>query len=138
MDVTDWDVGAIPAGNLRVPRGEFAAVWIAVEQQLVEQPSDWYLAGMASTCRWLAGATVRPSEGAWYRQWAPVTEREGTAYEELIEAECLAVESLLAQRPVPAWLQSRPRWLDGIADTLDWAWRRTAAAPFAAGDRLVG
>jgi hypothetical protein len=119
MDVTDGDVAAIPAGNLHVPRGEFVAVWTAVEQHLAENPTDWYAAGVAITCRWLANATVRPAAGRWYRQWAPVTKRSGSAYEELIEAECLATETLLLRRPVPRWLLGRTGWLEAIVDSRD-------------------
>jgi hypothetical protein len=138
MDVTDRDVDAIPAGNLHVPRGDFVAVWSAVERHLVENPVDWYAAGVAITCRWLANATVRPASGRWYRQWAPVTKHSGSAYEELIEAECLAAETLLLRRPVPRWLLGRPGWLEGIVDTLNWAWRRTAGAPMDVTGRVAG
>lgn len=129
VDVTERDVAAIPVGNLRVPVGEFATVWTAAERGLVDDPADWYVLGVAVTCRWMARATVRPASGPWYVQWAPVTKRTGSAYEELIEAECLAAEALLHRRPVPNWLQARPGWAQAIVDTLAWAWRRSAPAP---------
>ena len=67
--VTEADVARVPVGNLRVPRAEFGAVWSAAEQRDREQGergvTDWYPAGVAVTCRWLAGATVvrRPGAG---------------------------------------------------------------------------
>lgn len=129
VDVTDRDVAAIPVGNLRVPRGEFVAVWLAAEREFGRVPGDWYAAGVAVTCRWLAVAAVRPASGPWYVQWAPVTSRSSAAHEELIEAEYVAAEALLARRPVPGWLADRPHWAEGIVDTLRWAWRREAGAP---------
>ena len=137
VDVTDQDVAAIPVGNLRVPRGDFVAVWAAAERELGQVPGDWYAAGVAVTCRWLAAATVRPASGRWYLQWAPVTSRTGSAHEELIEAEYLAAEVLLLRRPVPAWLADRPRWIEGIVDTFRWAWRREADAPLVAAVRAA-
>lgn len=132
MDVTEQDVTAIPVGNLRVSVGEFAAVWAAAERRVVEDPADWYFLGVAVTCRWMARATVRPVSGPWYVQWAPVTKRKGFAYEELIEAECLAADGLLHRRPVPRWLLARPGWAEAIVDTFGgrgsvphprhWAW----------------
>lgn len=132
MEVTDHDVDRIPAGTVRVSREQFVAVWKAAERHVVEQPLDWYGAGVLTTCRWLAGAMVRPVTGPWYAQWAPVTKRTGVPYEEVVEAECLAAEVLLFRRPVPDWLVAMPGWLPGIVDTLNWAWRRSAEAPLPA------
>lgn len=132
VDVTEQDVAAVPVGNLRVARGDFALVWVAAERELGQGPGDWYACGVAVTCRWLATATVRPASGRWYVQWAPVTKRTGSAYEELIEVEYLAAEALLARRPVPRWLALRPGWAEGIVATFRWAWQRTADAPLAA------
>src|SRR6266496_2119403 len=82
--------------NLRVPRAEFAAVWAAAEahqeEQARRQVADWYGAGVVMTCRWVAGATVRPANGPWRPARSPVTERLNQAYEELIEAEYFAAE----------------------------------------------
>lgn len=129
MDVTDRDVAEIPARNLHVPRGEFAAVWTAAERAIRQEPNDWYAIGVAVTCRWMARATVRPASGRWYVQWAPATKRTASAYEELIEAECVAADALLHRRPIPRWLLARPGWAEAIVDTLGWAWRRSAPAP---------
>src|SRR6266536_4126206 len=93
VEVTATDVARVPAGNLRVPRDEFAAVWSAAEahqeEQARRQVADWYGAGVVMTCRWVAGAMVRPARGPWGPAAAPVTERLNQAYEELIEAEYL-------------------------------------------------
>lgn len=53
----------IPRGNLRVPRSEFAAVWAEAERLCDEEKrggpgGGWYAAGVAHTCRWIAGASV--------------------------------------------------------------------------------
>jgi hypothetical protein len=108
------------------------------QRHLAQHPKDWYVAGVATTCRWLANATVRPASSRWNRQWAPVTKHSGSAYEELIEAECLAAETLLLHRPVPRWLLGRPGWLEAIFDTLNWVWRRTAGAPMDVTGRVAG
>lgn len=128
VEVTAADIAKIPARNLHVPRGEFVAVWIAAERQAVEK-NDWYSAGVVAACRWLARAQVRPETGPWYMAPAPVTRRQESAYEELIEAECLKAELLYFRRPVPQWLQNRPGWARGIFVTLNWAWRHQGQPP---------
>ena len=123
VELTGADFDAIPRRNLHVPRVEFARLWLAAEQYIDEHPKDWYGAGVAVTCRWLGNATVRPATGRWYKQYAPVTLRQGAAYEEVIEAECVAAEKVLMLRPVPSWVASQPGWFEAILATLDWAWR---------------
>lgn len=129
MDLMASDIEKIPAGNLRVPRVEFARVWLAAERQQEAHPTDWRIAGVVMTCRWLAGASVRPKTGPWYPAYAPVTERKGRAYEEVIVDECLAAEKLAMRRPVPSWLESRPGWIEAIVTTLNWAWRHSGVPP---------
>lgn len=122
-------VAAVPQGNIRVPREEFAALWRAAEQAQ-ETHNTWQGAGVTMTCRWLAGATVRPTEGRSYMAFAPVTERDVQAIEELIHAELLAAEKLAIR--APRWLQDRPGWLDAVIATLNWAWlgRSEPLVPF--------
>ncbi len=137
--VTDSDVARVPAGNVRVPRADFAALWTAAEQLTDEQDrrgvTDWYAGGVAATCEWLATAVLRPGTGAPHAAYSPATGRSARAYEELIEAECVAAERLLARRPVPPTLARRPGWIEGIVATLRWAWRRTGPAPLQLADR---
>jgi hypothetical protein len=83
---------AIPGGNLRVPRDDFVAHWRLVEHIGEARPADWYVAGVAMTCRWLACAAVPSILGGWELAWVPVTERSGLAHEETIEAELFAAE----------------------------------------------
>jgi hypothetical protein len=135
VEVTEADVARIPQTNLRVPRAEFVAVWAAAEQRCA---ADWYAAGVAVTCRWLATATVRPATGRPYVAYAPVTGRTARAYEELIEAEYLAAERLDLRHPRPQWLAERPGWVEGIAATLRWAWRRTGPPPIHLEERAAG
>ena len=133
MRVTDSDIARIPAANLRVPRAEFAALWTAAEQRCDDQAArgvtDWYAGGVAATCEWLAVAVFRPECGPPQQAYAPATGRSARAYQELIEAECVAAERLLARRPMPPTLGRRPGWVEGIVATLRWAWRRSAPAP---------
>jgi hypothetical protein len=129
VEVLATDVARIPAGNLRVPRSEFAALWAGAEHFLEQHPGDWYAFGVVATCRWIATATVRPRTGSWYVAPAPITQRSASAYEELIEAEYLAAETLSLRQPPPAWLSKQPGWLDGVLAMFAWAWRRSARPP---------
>lgn len=117
-------VTAIPRGNIRVPRDQFAALWRAAESfhddRVHRRVGDWYGAGVVMTCRWLAGATSRPAEGRPYMTRSPVSGRQVSAIEELIDAELLAAEKLAIRSP--GWLVDRPGWLDAVIATLNWAW----------------
>ncbi|MCO1657875.1 hypothetical protein [Pseudonocardia humida] len=119
MAVTEYDVTRIPGGNLRVSRSEFAAVWAAAEHRDASGV-DWYAGGVVDTCRWLAGRSVR----------RPATGRTGIAYEERIEDESVAAESLAVRRPDLVGLQ--PGWCEGVRATLRWAWRRDGGPPVSA------
>lgn len=134
MEVLSRDVVGVPTENVHVPRDEFGGVWTEAEAASA-RAHDWYAYGVAGTCRWLACATVRPKQGPWHPAPAPVTQRSGRATPELIEQECLQAELLTMRRPVPEWLAEREGWLDGVCATLNWAWRRTAAAPIQTGYR---
>ncbi|MEU6643205.1 hypothetical protein ABZ863_11705 [Saccharomonospora sp. NPDC046836] len=129
MDLTAADLERIPARNVRVPVVEFARVWLAAERQVEADPQSWATYGVVATCRWLAGATVPSIAGGRELASAPVTRRSGSAYEELIAAECLAAEKMLFRRPVPPRVLSQPGWLEAVVATLAWAWRRTGPAP---------
>lgn len=133
MEVTAAAVARIPAGNLRVPRAEFAALWSAAEQQSRDQAArgvaDWYAGGVALTCRWLAAAVVVTQAGRQQPAFAPVTNRSARAYEELIEAEYLAAGQLDVRRP--DLVASRPGWREAIRATLRWAWRHEGPPPLA-------
>ena len=142
VDVTGADIARIPRTNLRVPRAEFAVLWVAAERLCDEQTRrgviDWYAAGVAVTCEWLAGATVRSATEPWYPALSPVTERTNRAYEELIEAEYLEAQKLDMRRPRPLWLQQRPGWSEAICATLRWAWRRSGPPPLELNETAVG
>ncbi|MCA1681576.1 MAG: hypothetical protein LC700_00050 [Actinobacteria bacterium] len=135
VDVTEADVARIPRRNVRVSRAEFAAVWRTAERL---GGDDWYAAGVAFTCRWLAWATVRPASGPWHPARAPVTGRTNLAFEELIEVEYLEAEKLDMRRPRPEWLLGRPGWSEGICATLRWAWCRTGPAPLRVEEAATG
>ena len=142
MQVTEADIARVPRTNLRVPRAEFAAVWVAAERRCDEQAHggghDWFAAGVAITCEWLATATVHSFDGGWFPARAPVTESTRRAYEELIEAEYLAAEKLDMRRPRPRWLAERPGWIEGVCATLRWTWHRIGPPPIQVGERAAG
>jgi hypothetical protein len=131
MEVTEAMLARVPAGNLRVPRAEFAALWVEAERLNIEQAgrpeTDWYPGAVAVTCRWLAGAIVEDGRGRRSPARAPATRGQARAYEELIEAEYLAAEQLDLRRPDLA--VHRPGWCDGIRATLRWVWRRNGPCP---------
>lgn len=129
MRVTRQHAAAVPAGNLRVTRAEFAAVWAAAEQlsEVVgSHTTDRYFAGVAATCRWLAGATERTSGGRIEPAGAPVTGHGEPACAELIDAEYRAAEEHdQDDSPSPG----QPGWHDGVWATLRWAWRNEGPPP---------
>jgi len=132
MEVTEGHIAGIPAGNLRVPRAEFATLWATAERLNREAAEQrvvaWYPAAVAVTCRWLAGAIVDDQFGRRPAA-SPATRRAARAFEELIEAEYLAAELLPVHRPGLA--QRQPGWAEGIQATLRWAWRRQGPPPLA-------
>jgi hypothetical protein len=95
VEVTESLLRQVPVGNLRVPRAEFAALWIEAERlnrvETGRSDPDWYPAAIAVTCRWLAAAVVEDQIGRRELAPAPVTRRRGRAYEEL---SCFAVSRL--------------------------------------------
>ena len=131
MEVTAAVLARIPTGNLRVPRAEFAAVWEVAERRDREQDgrgvTDWYAAGGAVTCRWIATAAVTDRMGRRAAALAPVSQYAHLAYEELIEAEYQAAE--LLDLRWPELLTGRPGWCEAIRATLRWAWRHSGPPP---------
>jgi hypothetical protein len=133
VDVTAADIAKIPAANLGVPRATFAALWVTAErlhdERAQQRISDWYSAGVVMTCRWLAGATVRPETGPPHPARSPVTGHTNCAYQELIEAEYIEATKLAMCQPRPAWLEQRPGWIEAIEATLHWVQHRYRDPP---------
>ena len=127
MEVPARAVEAIPRGNLHVSQDEFVALWRLVEHLGEASPADWYIAGVAATCRWLARAAVPSILGGWELARAPITRRSNLAHEELIEAERLAAELEVIRHP--GGIEGRSGWLEGIVATLQWAWAGSSGAP---------
>jgi hypothetical protein len=126
VKVTDATTQRIPEGNLRVPLSDFVAVWRAAEFQNAQGRLDWYAGGVCAACRWLAGAATDDA-GRIERAPSPATSRAVLAYEESIEAEYLAAQTLAKRRPSLA--RHQPGWCEGIAATLAWAWRGQGDRP---------
>jgi hypothetical protein len=140
MEVTADDVARIPVGNLRVPREEFARVWLAAERRSADRAAsgvtDWYAGGVLATCRWIATAAVRPPRGPRRPARAPLTRTTTVAYEELIEQEYLAAELVDVRRP--DLIGTRPGWCEGIRATLRWAWRHAGPPPLDHSSEMAG
>ena len=127
MEVTARLAEEIPRGNLRVSRTEFVLLWRLAEHLAESGRADWYVAGVAATCRWLACAAVPSVVGGMEPAWAPVTGPSGVAHEELIAAELMAAEVAAVRNP--AGIEGQPGWLEGILTTLRWAWAGSTRAP---------
>lgn len=131
MTVCSADLSRVPAANVRVDLAQFTRVWVAAQTHQ-DSPAhcDAFTAGVLDTCRWLAGATLRPDAGAWFPAPAPITASRGSATPERIDAECKAAD-LLASLPVDAVATAERERVAGVCATLGWAWRRVAPCPLA-------
>jgi hypothetical protein len=131
--VTERHLDRIPPGNVRVPLGEFAALWSAAEEQSRVQGergiTDWTAGGVALTCRWMARAVTETSDGHRMPTPAPVTKATALASEELIESEFLAAETMAARTPPPPLVATRPGFMEAVVATLRWAWRSSGPVP---------
>ncbi|MGD9525166.1 MAG: hypothetical protein AB7L91_14460 [Dehalococcoidia bacterium] len=132
MRVTERDLAGVPASNLRVGLEKFAALWLAAEAQAEVSTShsqtDWVAGGVSITCRWLAGAVVE-FNGRRRLPLSPVTHSSRPAFEELIEEEYLAAVAMDAQPPEQRLYGDRPGYVEAVAATLRWAWRRNGPLP---------
>lgn len=117
MDPARTDAPRISADNVRVPHGEFLAVWRAAERA---GDTDGYAGAVAQSCRWLAAVPLRTALCGGLPR-SPVTQRACVARAALIEAEWEA-----AQQPGPG---ARPDWCDGVRATFAWAWLRQGPPP---------
>jgi hypothetical protein len=135
MEITAQHIEQIPRGNLRVPRAEFAAVWIATERMLdnarAQNRADWYAAGVAITSRWIATSNYWSILKRWEPAYAPISTRHTTAHEELIEDECAVAEQWAARHP--AGMNGRPGYLEAVLATLRWVWRGSGVPPIDVG-----
>jgi hypothetical protein len=131
--VTERDLERIPLGNLRVPRGEFGALWQAaadlVEAHGERGITNWAAGGVARTCRWVARAASELPNGRRILTPAPVTARRVLAAEESIEAEYLAAEKMLASATPPVLVSGQPGYVEAVSATLRWAWRASGPVP---------
>lgn len=129
MEVSARCVGRVPAENLCMARGAFAAVWAAAEHGATTGDTD-FLAGVALTCRWLAGAAALSSiTGRVEMPRSPIRGRELRAEPETIAEECAAaaVEAARVKEP------GRAAYVRGVLATLDWTWNGTGRPPLDVG-----
>jgi hypothetical protein len=131
MEITGRDFERIRRENLHVRVTDFARLWWTAEQRAdalaAGGGSDWYLAGVQITCRWLAHSFVTfdyPSGPVRQAAHAPITRTRSRAYEELIELETQAAEGW-AGREWPG----RPGFVEGVMATLAWTWRGSGVPP---------
>ncbi|MFI5960463.1 hypothetical protein [Cryptosporangium sp. NPDC051539] len=131
MKLTEADLRGIPAANIKVSRDEFVALWTASEEMHEQlKGADWGVWGVACACRWLADATSRRLDGRRHMSKSPATRREKRAFPELITAELVAGETMLAsKRPSPVVVSQREYYEAAVA-TLRWAWMRNVPAPY--------
>jgi hypothetical protein len=132
MELSGRDFDRIPQRNVRIRLSEFARLWLTVERRADAlesegQAEDSYLAGVQSTCRWLAGVVIMvngPSGPTPAWSPSPITGERQKAYEELI-----AEETQAAEQAMVGSLPGRPGFVDGAMATLAWAWRRSSVPP---------
>jgi hypothetical protein len=121
----------IPRANVRLRVGEFARLWLTVEGRVdafeAADREDFFLTGVQSTCRWLAGAliSVKGVNGPT-RVWSPspISGAQVKAYEELI-----AEETIAAERAAVGSVPGEPDFVDGVLATLLSAWRWSGVPP---------
>lgn len=119
----------IASENIRVSREEFLAIWAEADRREAElaehDVTDWYVAAVAQTCRWMAAAPMRTALCGGLPR-SPVTRRASLARGESIEAEWQD-----AQRPdqYSPDLAARPGWCEGVRATFRWAWCRQGPPP---------
>ena len=76
----------------------------------------------------MAGAAVE-FNGRRRLPLSPITHRSRPAFEELIEDEYLAAVAIEVQPPEQRLYGDRPGYVEAVAATLRWAWRRNGPAP---------
>jgi len=134
MELRGSDFDRIRREHLRgVKVTEFARLWLTAEQRAdalkADGREDGYLAGVQWTCRWIANGSYRydaPVDGRHGESArSPITRKSEFAIEELIEEETLAAERLVGRWEWPG----RPGYVEGVAATLAWTWRRSGVPP---------
>ncbi|TCC35088.1 hypothetical protein [Kribbella sindirgiensis] len=144
MELTGSDFDRIRREHLRgVRRHDFALLWLAAEQRAdalkARRREDSYLAGVVSTCRWIANAGVtfdEPIDGRHGESArSPIGCRSSSAIEELIESEASEAERLSARGWDPPGM---PGYVAGVTATFAWTWRRSHRPPIEVSGLLAG
>jgi hypothetical protein len=134
MELTRGDIKRIRPQHLHgVSVLDFARVWLAAEKRAdalkAEGHEDGYLAGVQWTCRWIANAGYRydaPIDGRHGElARSPISRKSEYAIEELIEAEACRAEGLVGNFEWPG----RPGYVEAVAATFAWTWRRSGVPP---------
>jgi hypothetical protein len=130
--VTDRDIAAIPARNLRVSREVFGEFWREAEAYSAAETAagrpSWRAGGWVIACRWVACSTTEVN-GRRSLALRPITGGTPVAYEELIEAEYVAAEILAAKDPATRRYADRPGYVEAVCAVLRWVWRRNGPRP---------
>ncbi len=136
MDVTQHLIDNIPTGNLRIPRPQFAALWVHAEH-LGKQPGtgDSHLAGVIDTCRWLADA---PTLGPYNRKTppdSPYRHAQTRADPETIDTEYTTAAACLGET---GHHPNRYDLARGVEAMLAWCWNATGPAPLEVPSTVMG
>lgn len=136
--VTDLDVAAIPADNIRVDREEFVELWRIAAAVTAKYWNDGgtppaVCYGTLLTCRWVACARdVGIPAGTWAPAVSPVTARPVTATPTLINVEVAVIASILDRGVYPSgleYLKDFPGLPRAAWNTLAWTWMRYPDPP---------
>jgi hypothetical protein len=134
MKLMGRDFDRIRREHLRgVKVTEFAHLWWQAEQRGdelgAEDQVDWYLVGVIAACRWIANAWIpyaSPTDGRnGEMAKTPLTLKSAWVIEELIEEETMYAERLVGRWEWPG----RPGYVEGVAATFAWTWRRSGLPP---------
>ena len=143
MELRGSDFDRIRREHLRgVTVTEFARLWWQAERRAdalrAEDRSRLVPGRGAAACRWIANAWVQydgPIEGRnGEMAKTPLTLKSAWVIEELIEEETLDAERLVGRWEWPG----RPGYVEGVAATLTWAWRRSGVPPIQVEQRARG
>lgn len=108
--------------RVRVPPGQFNALYSQANADHDAARDDEYLAGVVVTCRWLAGRPV----------WSPITRRAELPRSPVLYREVPATPETIDVEYAASLAPQAPRdvaYAQGVAATLAWVWAGTGSRP---------